>query len=122
MTNRQKQELDFTVDKANLYHEEAVTDMKVASIRRLVPIKADGTDDPSRKSIFMGHTQVMTPEGAMPIQSMLKATTLAEAIDEFPKAMQAELQNMIEKMQEMQRQQQQRMQEKEESGIIVPGR
>ena len=119
MTNGQQQELNFTVDKANLYREEAVTDMKVASIRRLVPVKEDGTDDPSRKSIFVGQTQVMTPEGAVPIQSILKATTLAEAIDGFPEAMQAEVQNLVEKMQQMQRQQQQTRKD-EESRIIVP--
>ncbi|MDB9822563.1 cytoplasmic protein [Deltaproteobacteria bacterium] len=119
MTNGQQQELNFTVDKANLYREEAVTDMKVASIRRMVPMKEDGTDDPSRESIFVGQTQVMTPEGAMPIQSLLKATTLTEAIDKFPEAMQAELQNMVKRMQEMQQQQQQ-MQKKEEARIIVP--
>ena len=121
MTNGQQQEIDFTVDKTNLYREEAVTDMKVASIRRLVPIKADGTDDPSRESVFVGQTQLMTQERAVPIQSMLNATSLEGAIEEFPGAMEAALQDMLQKMQEMQEQQQQQ-QQKNDSRIIVPGR
>ena len=32
----QGQKIDFTVDKNNLYREESITDIKVASIRRLI--------------------------------------------------------------------------------------
>lgn len=120
MANGQ-QDIDFSVNKDNLYREEAVTDMKVASIRRLLPIKTDGTDDPGRTPIFMGQTQLMTPEGAVPIQSMLKASTLEEAIEDFPRAMEVALQDMVQKMQQL-HQQRQQQQKKDESRIIVPGR
>jgi hypothetical protein len=113
-------QIDFTVDRENLYREDAVTDLKVASIRRLVPIKADGSDDPSRSPIFMGHSQVMTPEGPLPLQSRLMANNLQEAFDAFPAAMQNALNDMIAQLQKMQRDAQEKQQD--QSRIIVPGR
>ena len=47
---------EITVDQNNLYREESFTDLKVASIRRLTPIKADGSDDSSRPALFVGET------------------------------------------------------------------
>jgi hypothetical protein len=112
--------INFTIDKDNLYREESITDLKVGSIRRLIPIKTDGTADDSRTEVFIGHTQLMSPEGPLPIQSELEAKTLEQAIEVFPATMKQALQELIEKMQEMQRQQQ--MQKRDESRIIVPGR
>lgn len=112
--------INFSIDSSNLYREESITDLKVGSIRRLIPIKTDGTADDSRTEVFIGHTQLMSPEGPLPIQSELAAKTLEEAINVFPATMKQALQEMIEKMQEMQKQQQ--MQQKDESRIIVPGR
>ena len=43
---------DIQMDAANLYREESYTDLKAGSLRKLVPVKADGTDDPSRPAIF----------------------------------------------------------------------
>lgn len=117
-------EIDFTVDQQNLYREEAITDMKVASIRRLVPIKADGTDDPSRSPIFVGSTQLMSPEGPVPLQARLQANNFKEAFAEFPKAMQQALNDMLQRLEQMQRQQEQEQQQqrRDSSRIIVPGR
>ena len=114
------QQIDFTVDQTNLYREESISDLKVASIRRLVPIKPDGSDDPSRTAIFMGHTQIMTPEGPLPLQAPLEANTLEEAYDVFPSAMQKALSEMIRQIQEMQRKEQEK--KMDDSRIIVPGR
>lgn len=116
----QEQDIDFTFDKTNLHREESITDLKVGSIRRLVPIQPDGTEDKSRTAIFIGHTQLMSPEGPVPIQAALAANNLAEAMDAFPGAMQKALSVMIEKIQKMQQQQQ--TQKKDDSRIIVPGR
>ena len=113
-------QLDFEVDTTNLYMEEGFTDLKVASIRRLKPVNADGTPDPSRTPIFVGTTQLLTPEGPLPIQAKLSATTLEEALKEFPAAMEKALAEMVEKIKQMQVQQQQ--QKREQSRIIVPGR
>ncbi len=118
--SKNSQDIDFTVDVDNLYREEAISDLKVASIRRLVPINPDGTDDASRSPIFIGHSQLMSPEGPLPIQGRLEANNLKEACDVFPDTMQKALQEMIARIQEMQRQEQ--AQKNDASRIIVPGR
>jgi hypothetical protein len=113
--------INFTVNRDNLYREENITDMKVASIRRLIPIKADGGPDESRTPIFVGSTQLMSPEGPLPLQAILPANNVEEALSAFPAAMEKAMAEMIEqvqKMQEMHRAQKQ----KENSRIIVPGR
>ena len=116
----QGQQIDFTVDKNNLYREESITDLKVASIRRLMPINADGTEDASRTPVFIAHTQLMSPEGQVPLQSALKAGSIEEAIDEFPGAMQHALGEMVKQLKKMREQQMSR--QNEDSRIIVPGR
>jgi len=112
--------IDFKVDIQNLYREEAVTDLKVASIRRLVPIRPDGSDDTTRNAIFIASTQLMSPEGPLPLQARLQANNLSEAYEEFPKAMQQALNEVMAQVEEMRRQQ--AAEKKDESRIIVPGR
>jgi hypothetical protein len=116
----QRQQIDFTVDKNNLYREESITDLKVASIRRLTPIKLDGTEDTSRPPVFMAQTQLMSPEGPVPLQSALKAVTIEEAIDEFPGAMQQALAEVVQQMKKMREQKTNK--QNEDSRIIMPGR
>lgn len=112
--------LNFEVDKKNLYREESVTDLKIANIQRLIPINLDGTEDSSREPIFLGRTQLSTPQGPIPIQGKLEAKTLDEAMDLFPKAMEIETQKVVESFKRMQQQQEQKQKE-EKSRIIVPG-
>ena len=114
-------QIDFTVDKNNLYSEENVIDLKAASIRCLTPIKPDGTTDESRVKIFLGHTQLMSPQGPVPLHAPLKASTLEEAMKIFPEAMQNAMAEMIENVKKMQQEQEQAKQ-KEDSRIIMPGR
>jgi hypothetical protein len=116
--NEQDHGIDFTVDTGNLYREEAITDVKVASIRRLIPIKMDGSEDPSRTPIFIGQTELMSPEGPVPLQARLEAASFDEAVAAFPEAMNRALADMVERIKEMQREQ---SQEKTDSRIIVPG-
>ena len=87
----EKAKINLNVDRDNLYREDSVTDVKVAAIRRLTPIKADGSDDDSRDPMFMGQTQLMSPSGPILLQSLLEARTLEEAMDKFPTAMQKEV-------------------------------
>ncbi|MFZ0484687.1 MAG: cytoplasmic protein [Desulfobacterales bacterium] len=87
----EKAKINLNVDRDNLYREDSVTDVKVAAIRRLTPIKADGSDDDSRDPMFMGQTQLMSPSGPILLQSLLEARTLEEAMDKFPDAMQKEV-------------------------------
>ncbi len=109
--------IDFTVNKENLYKEESVTDLKIANIQRLIPINLDESADDSREPIFIGRTQLTTPQGPVPIQAKLEAATLEEAMDIFPQAMEAETQKVVESFKRMQEQQQ----KKNDSRIIMPG-
>lgn len=113
--------INFTVNRDNLYREENITDMKVASIRQLVPIKADGSRDESRTTVYVGSTQLMSPEGPLPLQAVLSANNFEEAMNVFPEAMENALQEMIEQAKKMQEMHRAKMQ-KESSRIIVPGR
>jgi hypothetical protein len=117
---QQSQEIDFTIDRSDLYREESITDLKKGSIRKLVPVKPDGSDDSSRTPQFVGQTQLMSPEVPLPLQANLIANTLEEAMDVFPQAMQQALAEMMESFQKMQREQQTKQQD--DSRIIVPGR
>jgi hypothetical protein len=104
---------DMEVDLSNLYREEAYTDLSVASIRALHPIKPDGSPDPSRPPMFLASTTVMTQMGAMPVEGPIEAANLAEAWAEFPKAIQDALDRMVQRAQEYQREESKR--------IVVPG-
>jgi hypothetical protein len=118
--NEQHQQIDFNVNKNGLYREVTFTDLRAASIRKLVPILVDGTDDKSRSVIFIGATQLMTPDGPLPIQTKLSATSLDQALDEFPGAMRQALAEVVEEIKKMQ--QEQERQSRDDSRIIVPGR
>ena len=96
----EKAEINLNVDRNNLYREDSVTDIKVAAIRRLTPIKADGSDDESRDPIFMGQTHLMSPSGPLLLQSLLEARTLEEAMDKFPAAMQKEVEKAMAQAEE----------------------
>lgn len=120
MNEEMNNQIDFTVNKSELYREVVFTDLRAASIRKLVPILEDGTDDKTRDVIFVGATQLMTPEGALPIQTRLKATSLKQALDEFPYAMRLALSEVVEEIKKLQQEQQR--QPKDDSRIIVPGR
>ncbi|RTZ98574.1 MAG: cytoplasmic protein [Deltaproteobacteria bacterium] len=113
----QPKDIDFAVDRNNLYREESFTDLKVASIRRLIPVNQDGTEDRSRTPIFLGHTQLMSPEGPVPLQARLMANNLDEAMNEFPKAMESALAQVVENLKELQKKE---AAEKGDSRIIVP--
>ena len=94
--------IDFVVDRENLYKEEGFTDLKVASIRRLTPVTVEGEVDNSRFPVFIGVTQLMTSEGPVSIQAALKAGNLAQAIEDFPAAMEKAMKETIEDMKKRQ--------------------
>ncbi len=109
--------IDFQVDKENLFREETITDLKIATIRKLIPIKADGSDDTDREIIFIGTTQLGTPQGPIPMQAVLEVTTFEEAMAAFPFAMEAETQKVVENFKKMHDQQK----KAQDSRIIMPG-
>ena len=106
---------DIQMDAANLYREESYTDLKAGSLRKLVPVKADGTDDPSRPAIFSAATQVMTPGGVLPLSGEVEgAKSLADAVAGFPATIKQAIADLREEMAAMQRER--------SSQIVVPGR
>lgn len=105
---------DFKIDTTSLYREESYTDLKVASIRKMVPVKPDGSDDDTREAHFFASTQLMSPQGPLPIQAPLKSKTLEAAIEEFPEVIKFAIERTIDEIR--------KMQQKEESRIVVPGR
>src|SRR5690242_4767417 len=113
MANENNPLSDVKVDRANLYKEESFTDLKVATIRRLSPVKEDGSPDTSRPMLFTGETTLMSDRGPLPIQCPIEAKDLQEAMDKFPEAVQAAVERLIEQAREIQRQQMSR--------IVVPG-
>ncbi|MBW2543599.1 MAG: hypothetical protein JRF15_16065 [Deltaproteobacteria bacterium] len=104
---------DIQVDRDNLYLEEVFTDLKVATLRRLTPVKPDGTPDETRPVLFHGQTQLMSQMGPLPVNCAIEAANLEEAMQKFPEAIAEAIERMIEEAKEMQRQ--------EASRIIVPG-
>ena len=110
----QEQKIDFSVDTNNLYREENITDLKVASIRKMIPVKPDGTKDEGRTELYFGHSQLMSPQGPVPLQAPLQANNLQEAFAVFPQAMKKTLNEMVERVKQMQEQQKQQQQKKQQ--------
>ena len=110
----QKPYVNIKMDPNNLYREETFTDGKVGAIRRMLPVKLDGTDDGSRDIVFMGNTQLVSPSGQpVPIQCPIEAKTLEEAINKFPEAVNQTVSHIMAEAK--------KSQEKEKSPIIQPG-
>ncbi len=114
----QMPDIDFSVNKENLFREETILDLRAASIKVLTPVNLDGTVDENRKKIYVGNTSLMSPQGPVPLQAQLDASTLEEALDRFPDAMKEATEQMIQRVKEMQQQ----AQKQEDSRIVVPGR
>ncbi len=121
MADEQQNMEEFKIDRTNLYIEESFTDLKIGTVKRLKPVKTDGSEDKSRKTMFVGHTSIMTPNGPLPIQNVIEAKELAQAIKKFPEAMQEAMDRLIEEVKKYQEQQQSEIQ-RPESNIIIPGR
>lgn len=104
---------EVRVDSANLYREEVYTDLRVATIRVLVPVKPDGSADPSRETLFSGQTTLLSQAGPLPVECAIEAKTLQEAMNRFPQAMKEAVDRLIEEAREIRR--------REASRIVVPG-
>ncbi len=104
----------MSVDIDNLYREESYTDLRAASVRVLIPVTADGTEDQARKRMFIGDTTLMTQMGPIPVQFPLEVETLKEALEEFPEGVREAIERLNERAKEMARE--------EASRIVVPGK
>ncbi len=103
---------EITVDIDNLYREEIFTDKRAASVRRMTPIKVDGTDDADRPVLFIGDTTLVTQVGPLPVQFQIEADTLEEAFNSFPEGVNQAIERLNERAKEMARE--------EASRIVVP--
>lgn len=119
MIDEQQNNIEFTIDRSNLYLEESFTDLKAGTVKRLKPVRPDGSPDKTRKTVFVGHTSILTPNGPLPIQNVIAAKELQQAIKRFPEAMQAAMEQLMEEVKKYQEQEQSQIQ-KPDSRIIVP--
>jgi hypothetical protein len=103
---------DLEIDLDNLFQEETFTDLGAATVRRLTPVKADGSRDASRPLVFIGETSLMTQVGPIPVQFTLEAQTLEEAFRAFPDGVKVAVEQLNERAREAMR--------AEASRIVVP--
>lgn len=96
---------DPQMDPEGLYQEDNFTDRRVGAIRRLSPVRADGTPDPTRPVLFVGQAEIMTNMGPVPINFEIEGATLADAVVGFAPAAQAAIERTVQQIQEMRRQQ-----------------
>ena len=109
----QEQQLpEIKLDVSQLYREEIFTDRKAGTLRRLVPVLADGSADPARTVLYSGQTQLLTPAGVLPLAFELEAASLEDACNKFPEAVKVAIEQAIEEAREMRREQ--------ASRIVVP--
>lgn len=103
---------EVKLDATTLYREEVFTDRRAGTLRKLTPVKIDGSIDSSRAVLFSGQTQLLTPAGVLPLVFEIDADTLQGAIDKFPEGVKAALEQAIDEAREMRREQ--------ASRIVVP--
>ncbi|MEI6890537.1 MAG: hypothetical protein V5783_00055 [Pontiella sp.] len=96
---------NIQIDGSNLWKEENFTDLKTGSIRKLTPIKLDGSADDAREASWSATTNIMTPGGALPISGDIDASNLEEAVTKFPEAINLAIQKLQEDMVRMQQEQ-----------------
>lgn len=100
------------MDVKDLYREESFTDRKVGTIRRLTPVKADGTTDAARKVLYIGQAQLLTAVGALPLTFEISAGSLEEAVQKFSDAAKVAVERTMKELQEMRRE--------AASSIVIP--
>ena len=100
------------MDAADLWKEEVFTDRKVGTIRRLTPVKADGTTDAARKPQYLGEASLYTPAGTLPLTFEIPADSLEKAVAAYGDSVQKAFQEAMDELQEMRR--------KASQSIVIP--
>jgi hypothetical protein len=95
---------DPQMDAAALYVEELITDRKVGAIRRLTPLRSDGSPDATRPVLYVGQAEIMTNMGPVPINFDIEAPSLADAVAGFAPAAAAAVERTVQQIQDMRRQ------------------
>jgi len=104
---------DARMDPTSLYREEIYTVWAAGTLRVMVPVKADGTQDATRQMLFIGEAQILTNMGPLPISFEVEAKTLAEAVAAYADAAKAGVERAVHELQELRRQ--------ASSSIVLPG-
>ena len=101
------------MDSSDLWREDVFTDRKIGTIRRLTPVKPDGSPDAARKTIFVGEASLDTPAGALPLNFEIPAETLDRAVAGYSEAAKKAFEEAMEALQEMRR--------RASSSLVLPG-
>ena len=109
-TNNQTPDLRMHAD--DLYHEEIFTDRRAGNIRRLTPVKSDGSIDEARQVLYIGQSQILTPMGAIPITFEIPASSLGEAVDKFAGEAETAVESTLQELRELRRE--------AASSIVIP--
>lgn len=109
---RNEKTSEATMDPTALYQEDSFTDRKVGTLRRLTPVKSDGTPDPTRTVLYLGQAQFLTPMGALPLSFEINASSLNEAVSRFPDAARQAFEQAMNELRELRRE--------AASSIIIP--
>lgn len=108
-----QQELpEMNLDPTTLYQEEVFTDGQIGEIRRLTPVKTDGSRDETRDVRYTGSTQIMTQAGPIPLSFEIESDSLDQAVAQFGRLAQEKLDETTRRLEEMRREQ--------ASGILTP--
>lgn len=107
------QKIEASIDADNLYREDVYTDRRIGSIRKLTPVKKDGSDDPRRGVLFIGEASLLTPAGTLPLQFELEASTLEQAIAQYTTAANHAIEDTMQQLRELQRE--------AASSLVIPG-
>ena len=81
--------IDAAMDETSLYREEIYTDRRIGTLRVLLPVKADGSSDTTRPTVYQGEAQLMTNVGPLPISFDIEATSLSDAVAKYGEATKA---------------------------------
>src|SRR5688500_13522452 len=103
MAQDQQQLPEINLDISQLYREEIFTDRKAGTLRRLVPVLADGSTDDARPVLYSGQTQLLTPAGVLPLSFEVEAASLEDACNKFSDAVKIAIEQAIEEAREMRR-------------------
>jgi hypothetical protein len=105
---------ELKMDPASLYREEIFTDRRVGTLRVLTPVKADGLIDASRRVLYLGEAQILTPAGVLPLTFEIEASSLGEAAERFAAGAKVAVERAVKELHELRRE--------AASSIIVPDR
>jgi len=103
---------DMGMDVTTLYREEIYTDRTAATLRVMVRVKSDGSEDAGREKLYLGEAQIMTNVGPLPVSFEIDAANLSEAVERYGEAAKAGIERAVRELQEMRRQ--------ASSSLIVP--